>query len=150
MKMKRIILSAMLVFLLVGTIGCNTEDSINIEGHDWHLTFVLSSEDGKVVGCAPEHYEAHKDDVNIQEMDLDCIVSDGTYTIIDATSSTEYSGTYEIMEENKESIIYTLTSREKTGMAVTSITKGDDGSKTPTLIITMDGYDLNFQSEEIE
>lgn len=148
--MKRIILSAMLVFLLVGTTGCSTADPIKIEGHDWHLTFVLSSEDGKVLGCAPEHYEFHKEDEDIKEMDLDCVVSDGTYTIIDATNSTEYSGTYEIMEENKESIIYTLTSGEETGMAVTSITKGDDGSKTPTLIITMDGYDLNFQSEEIE
>ena len=35
------------------------------------------------------------------------------------------------------------------GMAVTSITKGDDGSRTPTLIISMGGYDLNFQSEEL-
>lgn len=54
------------------------------------------------------------------------------------------------MEENKDSVIYSLASEEGTGTAVTSITKGDDGSRTPTLIISMDGYDLNFQSEELE
>ena len=78
------------------------------------------------------------------------MVSDGKYTIVDVTNNTEYSGTYEIMEEDKESVIYTLTSEEGTGMAVTSITKGDDGSRTPTLILSIDGYDINFQSETLE
>jgi len=78
------------------------------------------------------------------------VVSDGKYTIVDVTNNTEYSGTYEIMEEDKESVIYTLTSEEGTGMAVTSITKGDDGSRTPTLILSIDGYDINFQSETLE
>lgn len=47
-------------------------------------------------------------------------------------------------------IIYTLASEDGTGMAVTSITKGDDGSRTPTLILSIDGYDINFQSETLE
>ena len=54
------------------------------------------------------------------------------------------------MDKEKESVIYTLTSEEGTGMAVTSITKGDDGSRTPTLILSFDGYDINFQSETLE
>ena len=51
---------------------------------------------------------------------------------------------------DKESVIYTLNSEDGTGMAVTSITKGDDGSRTPTLILSIDGYDINFQSETLE
>ena len=148
--MKKLIFTSLMMLMLVGMAGCSKEEVVKIEGYDWNLTFVLSSEDGKVVGCAPEHYEAHKDDVNIQEMDLDCVVLDGTYTIVDATNNAEYSGTYEIMEEDEESVIYTLTSENETGMAVTSITKDDDGNKTPTLIISMGGYDLNFQSDEIK
>ena len=89
-------------------------------------------------------------DENIKEMNLDCVVSDGEYTITDVTNNIEYGGTYKVMEENKDSVIYSLISEEGTGMAVTSITKGDDGSRTPTLIISMGGYDLNFQSEELE
>lgn len=142
--MKKLLLAGLMVFLLAGSTGCSKEEIVKIDEHDWNLTFVLSSEDGRVLGCAPEHYEAHKEDENIKEMNLDCVVSDGEYTITDVTNNNEYSGTYEVMEENKDSVIYSLTSEEGTGMAVTSITKGDGGSKTPTLIISMDGYDLNF------
>ena len=78
------------------------------------------------------------------------MASDGEYTIVDATNNTEYNGTYEIMEEDKESVVYMLTLEDGTGMAVTSITKGDDGSRTPTLILSIDGYDINFQSETLE
>lgn len=148
--MKKLLLAGLMVFLLASSTGCSKEETVKIDEHDWNLTFVLSSEDGRVLGCAPEHYEAHKEDENIKEMNLDCVVSDGKYTITDVTNNTEYSGTYKVMEENKDSVIYSLTSEEGTGIAVTSITKGDDGSRTPTLIISMDGYDLNFQSEELE
>lgn len=148
--MKKLLLVSLVILLLAGMTGCSNEETVKIEEYDWNLTFVLSSEDGRVLGCAPEHYEAHKEDKNIKEIDLDCVASNGKYTIVDATNDTEYTGTYEIMEEDKESVIYTLTSEEGTGMAVTSITKGDDGSKTPTLIISLDGYDINFQSETLE
>ena len=148
--MKKVLVIGLLICLLTGMTGCDKEEVVRIEDYDWNLTFVLSSEDGRVWGCAPEHYEAHKDDETIQVMNIDCIVSDGKYTIIDGTNDKEYSGTYEVLEEDKESGIYTLTGEDAAGMAVTSITKGDDGSKTPTLIVSMDGYDINFQSENIE
>lgn len=148
--MKKLLLIGLVILLLAGMTGCSKEETVKIEEHDWNLTFVLSSEDGRVLGCAPKHYEAHKEDESVKEIDLDCVVSDGKYTIVDVTNNTEYSGTYEIMEEDKESVIYTLTSEEGTGMAVTSITKGDDGSRTPTLILSIDGYDINFQSETLE
>ena len=148
--MKKLLLAGLLVVLLAGVAGCAKEETVKIEEYDWKLTFVLSSEDGKVLGCAPEHYEAHKEDESIKEIDLDCVVSDGKYTIVDAATNTEYNGIYEIMDKDKESVIYTLTSEEGTGMAVTSITKGDDGSRTPTLILSFDGYDINFQSETLE
>lgn len=148
--MKKLLLTSLTILLILGMVGCSKAETVKIEGHDWDLTFVLSSEDGRVLGCAPEHYEAHKEDENIKEMNIDCVIADGKYTIVDIINDTEYSGTYEIIEEDKESIIYTLTSEEGTGMAVTSITKGDDGSRTPTLVISLDGYDINFQSEELE
>lgn len=148
--MKKVLVIGLLICFLAGMTGCSKGEAVRIEDYDWNLTFVLVGEDGRVLGCAPEHYEAHKDDETIQVMDIDCIVSDGKYTIIDVINDKEYSGTYEVLEEDKESVIYTLTGEDVAGMAVTSITKGDDGSKTPTLIVSMDGYDINFQSENIE
>ena len=148
--MKKLLLTSLVILLLAGMTGCSKEETVKIEEHDWNLTFVLSSEDGRVLGCVPEHYEAHKEDESIKEIDLDCVASDGKYIIVDVTNNTEYNGTYEIMEEDKESVIYTLNSEDGTGMAVTSITKGDDGSRTPTLILSIDGYDINFQSETLE
>ncbi len=127
--MKKLLFTSLMVLILVGMTACSKGEAVKIEGYDWNLTFVLSSEDGKVVGCAPEHYEVHKDDAGIQEMDLDCVVSDGKYTIIDSVNNAEYNGSYEIMEENEESVIYMLTSEHETGMAVTSITKDDNEIK---------------------
>ena len=80
--MKNLLLAGFMVFLLVGSTGCSKEETVKIDEHDWNLTFVLSSEDGRVLGCAPEHYEAHKEDENIKEMNLDCVVSDGEYTLL--------------------------------------------------------------------
>ena len=68
--------------MLAGSTGCSKEEIVKIDGHDWNMPFVLSSEDGRVLGCASEHYEAHKEDENIKEMNLDCVVSDGEYTLL--------------------------------------------------------------------
>lgn len=74
--MKKVLVIGLLICLLTGMTGCDKEEVVRIEDYDWNLTFVLSSEDGRVLGCAPEHYEAHKDDETIQVMNIDCIVSD--------------------------------------------------------------------------
>lgn len=33
---------------------------------------------------------------------------------------------------------------------LTFVLSSEDGSRTPTLIISLDGYDINFQSETLE
>ena len=66
--MKKILLVGLMVLLLAGAIGCSKEKIVKIDDHDWNLTFVLSGEDGRVLGCAPEHYEAHKEDTNMRIM----------------------------------------------------------------------------------
>ena len=95
--MKKLLLTSLVILLLAGMTGCSKEETVKIEEYAWNLTFVLSSEDGRVLGCAPEHYEAHKEDESIKEIDLDCVVSDGKYTIVDATNNTEYNGTCLLM-----------------------------------------------------
>ncbi len=106
--------------------------------------FIQSSEDGSIIGCSSEAYELHKDIEDIIVADLVCTAKDGALTIKDTTNGTEYAGTYEVADESKDSVIYNVVIGEDTGTAVSSITKADDGSEAPTLIITVDEYSLTF------
>lgn len=51
--MKKLLLAGLMVFLLAGSTDCSKEETVKIDEHDWNLTFVLSSEDGRGLGCAP-------------------------------------------------------------------------------------------------
>ena len=91
-----------------------------------------------------------KDIDNLIVVDLSCdaqgaYYTEGAYfTITDKTNHNTYDFNYEIQEESSESMIYYVTSGSNTGLAVTSITKADDGTEIPTLIITIGKYTLNF------
>ncbi len=49
-----------------------------------------------------------------------------------------------IKHESKDSVIYNVVIGEDTGTAVSSVTKADDGSEAPTLIIMIDEYSPKF------
>lgn len=150
--MKKIcfILSAVLVLTLVLT-GCSS-DGVKIEGHQWKLTLVQSGEDGSIVACGSEHYDMHKEIENIIVVDLECSVKNGKFTIQDKTNNKTYEGTYKLSSTNPDGAIYELSTSTNDGMAVTANTEYTDhkGTKsyTPTLIITLGDYSLNFQSEK--
>ena len=131
------------LFLFLTLAGCSS-DIVKIEGYEWKLTLIQSNEDGSVVGCASEHYEMHKEIEGLVVIDLICSASDGEFSITDKTNDKSYNGTY-------KSTIYEIATAENAGNAVTAYTKYKDGfaatSKTPTLIITLGDYTLNFQTE---
>lgn len=143
-----------LSFILVLTLalaGCSS-DGVKIEGHQWKLTLVQSGEDGSIVACGSEHYEMHKEIEDIIVVDLECSVNYGKFTIQDKTNNKKYEGTYKLSSTNPDGAIYELKTAANRGMAVTANTEYTDhkGTKTytPTLIITLGDYSLNFQSEK--
>lgn len=148
--MKKIVPVIVCVALILALGGCGTE-AITIENHTWELTFIQSAENGTILGCASDYYEDHKDIDNLIVVDLSCdapgaYYTEGAYfTITDKTNHNTYDFNYEMQEGSSESMIYYVTSDSDTGMAVTSVTKIDDGTEIPTLIITIGGYTLNFQ-----
>lgn len=148
--MKKILSAIVCAVLILALGGCGSE-SVSIENHTWKLTFIQSSENGAILGCASDYYEDHKDIENLIVVDLSCDApgiryTEGAYfTITDKTNHNTYDFNYEIQEESSESMIYYVTSGSNTGLAVTSITKADDGTEIPTLIITIGEYTLNFQ-----
>ena len=148
--MKKMLPIIMIISLILALGGCSSK-AVTIENHTWELTFIQSTEDGAIIGCASDYYEDHKDIENLIVVDLSCdapgaYYTEGAYfTITDKTNHNSYDFNYEIKDESSETIIYDITSASNTGMAVTSITKTDDGTETPTLIITIGEYTLNFQ-----
>lgn len=148
--MKKVLSLIFATLLLVSLVGCSSE-AVKIEGYEWKLTLIQLNKDGSIIGCGTAHYEAHKEIENIIVVDLVCSAENGKFTITDKTNNTSYSGNYEIDYESGESTIYSITTTSNTGTAVSSITKSDYGfgktEKTPTLIITIGDYALNFQAK---
>ena len=144
--MKKALPLFLIVALLVGLAGCSSE-SVQIEGHDWVLTLIQSTDDGSVIGCASEHYEMHKEIDDIIVVDLTFSASDGVFTIKDKTNNTSYEGTYSVKDKGTDSTIYTITTASSSGTAVTSVTTSDSVQDTPTLIITIGEYTLSFQAD---
>lgn len=147
MKLKKVFAAMLSAVLLLALAACGSKKAWYIESYDWDLTLVQSNEDGSIIGCASEHYEAHKEIEGLIVADLVCSADGGNFTITDQTNNKSYHGNYEVSEESSKSTIYSITTKENTGTAVVSYTEHDDGTKTPTLIITIGGYSLNFQSE---
>lgn len=147
---KKISLFALVAVLVLSLVGCSSQ-TLKIEGHDWELTLIQSTEDGSIIGCASEHYEMHKDIENMIVVDLVCTAKDGSLTITDKTNNQSYEGTYTLADSTLESTMYNIVLGEENGTAVSSYTEYEEGAantkKTPTLIISIGNYALNFQSE---
>jgi hypothetical protein len=144
--MKKIISVIFVGMILLGLVGCGSKEAVTIEGYDWELTLIQTQEDGSIVGCATEYYEAHKEIEGLIVVDLTCSAENGSFTITDKTNEKAYTGTYTVNEKDVETIIYDVTTSSNEGMAVTSVTKDDNGGETPTLIIRFGDYALNFQA----
>ena len=114
----------------------------NIEDHAWQMTTVQSVEaDGQVIVHAPETVGVPDTSV---EVVLKCAAADGDLTLTDESNGNTYTGTYELTDTSQETRIYEIVVGDSEGMAVVSMTTYQDESRTPTLIISLDDYALNF------
>ena len=66
------------------------------------------------------------------------------FTLTDESNGSTYTGTYELTDTSQETRIYEIVVGDSEGMAVVSTTTYQDESRTPTLIISLDDYALNF------
>ena len=143
-KIASIFLSLLLLWVCF---GCHDKNPLPIENYKWEMTTIQSSEFNenpivynptvamdfnynRVQGCKP--------------MAMTCHASDGKIVIFDKTDNTIYNGTYTLTEKKSNSTIYEISFAQKTGTAVTSMKTYSDGTKTPTLIISLGLYTLNF------
>ena len=140
--MKR--LSVLLCLLLLLLTGCGNKDGTvpKIEDYSWQMSTAQSIEaEGQAVAYGPGNDSTLETAVEIL---LTCTAADGTITLTDEANGQTYSGTYKLTETDQQTSTYEVTVGETEGMAVVSMTTYHDDSQTPTFIISLGDYALNF------
>lgn len=123
--------------------GCFQSAVAPIDGYSWEMTTIQGNENGGVVACAPELLQQNE---GAQGLVLRCHAQDGVLTLTDSTNGQGYSGTYRMEQAAPEATTYQIAIGDAAGYAVTGMTTFLDGSQSPTFIINIGGYALNFEA----
>lgn len=140
--MKKIISIFLLTTMLILTLSACGTGKPEIEDYEWKMRTIMHTADGQVVyDAAAEESSTHPEAIII-EMTL--VANDGRILITDVTNSKVYEGTYTLSGMNPEGTDYHITIDERYGYAAVAMTAYGDGSKEPTLPITLEGYSMYF------
>ena len=149
--MKKFITIFLSVLLFVCLVGCGNTAKVPIENYDWNMATIQTMDNNGAfiaydpdIVIDPEYNYSH-----CTPMEMTCEANDGKITIFDKTNNKTYYGTYKITDNSPETTIYEIEINEKEGTAVASMTKYPDGTGMATLIISVDGYSLKFQTGNI-
>lgn len=136
-----------ILFVLIAAFltGCSSNDVPKPEDHTWVMSTVQSTaEDGQAVAYGPDGQSTLDSAVYI---DMECKAKDGILTLTDNTNNKTYTGGYEFFNQDPDATNYKVTIDGKEGIAVVAMTTYHDGTQTPTFIINLEDYVLNFFSE---
>ena len=124
--------------ICAGLSGCG-RSPLPIERMDWELTSVQHIDaPAGIWSVAAEETEAP----------LTCTLSDGKLQLSCPESGESWEGSYQAGNTDPRSTTtYEVSFGGKDGMMVSGLTTYLDGSQDGTLIITCDGYTLNFAAE---
>ena len=138
---KAFFLIILLVLLL--TSGCKSSPAIN--DFSWKMSTIASIENEQlnVIAVGDSNY-AHPE---AEVIDMTLIASDGKIILTDNTNSKTYEGTYFIDGKNLRSTSYKITIEGEDGYATVAMTTYLDGSKKPTLPISLGNYTIYFYSD---
>ncbi len=135
------------IFLLsvamICLMGCNSSQRVSIDAYYWRMTTVQGpeGENGAIIACPAAQADIYE---GAEILELTCEAKDGSLTLTDLTNNESYTGTYRAMQKSPRDILYEITMADETGHAVTALTTYFDGGESPTLIISLGGYDINF------
>ena len=138
-----------LILALITLLCCLTACGMGnpkIEDYEWRMRVVMSNDielaDSDEVVIAVERPDEIYPLAKIVELTL--LAKEGKLTITDATNSKIYEGTYKAFKKTPEGTDYEITIDGKNGYATVAMTKYYDGTKEPTLPITLDEYSIYF------
>lgn len=145
--MKKIFSFSLIISLILVCVGCGNNDTIKIDSTTWEMTTVQATESGSVIAYNESIPNSDGLYENADVSQITVQAENGVFKLNDVTSGASYNGTYKVIKTGYEAIVYTISIDGKDGNAVTGLTKYDDGSQIPTLIITVDDYTINFQAK---
>lgn len=135
----------LLALLLIVLTGCSNGNVIKMDEYTWLMTSVQSvEEEGQTIACGLGGSSVLDTAVQI---DLACKAENGVITLKDRTNNKTYTGSYKLTDIDSRSSVYEITLGSSNGMAVVAMTTFQDESQTPTCIINLGDYVLNFSSK---
>lgn len=148
MNAHKILVWALSTLLLFSFSGCgNISDApsaVSIDEYEWSFSTLQTGEDGAVIACSKQNKAAYKE---AAELEMDCAAKDGILTLNHLTNGTIFQGTYRQTGASGQTAMYEITFGEESGTAASSVTIYSDGSETPTLVLTVGHYSLQFFAE---
>lgn len=136
--MKKLFALILVIILLLP--GCGTPaPKYYIEGKDWQIVTVQSTQDGAVLAVGESLHESYPE---AEVIDLTCKAEGGRLTFTMADQS--WSASYALQKSDDNAAIYTVTIEDETGPAAVSVTTYQDGQAEQTLVLQLGGYSLYF------
>ena len=143
--MKKAISILLLMSIMIFALSACGVGKPKIEDYEWKMRTIMHAEDNQVIYDAVAEESTTHPEAKIIEMTL--VAKDGKIIITDVTNGKTYEGTYTISGRNPEGTDYHITIDGKSGYAGVAMTTYADGSKEPTLPISLDGYSMYFYAE---
>ena len=143
--MKKAISILLLMSIMIFALSACGVGKPKIEDYEWKMRTIMHAEDNQVIYDAVAEESTTHPEAKIIEMTL--IAKDCKITITDVTNGKTYEGTYIVSGRNPEGTDYHITIDGKSGYAGTAMTTYADGTREPTLPISLDGYSMYFYAE---
>ena len=141
-RIKRISSLFLALIILILTISACGSEKIRIENYEWKMRSVMHTENDQLrVDAVDENDNAHTE---AKIVDMTLTAKDGKIIITDATNNKTYEGAYNVSAKTPRSTDYHVTIDGISGYATVAMTTYADGTKEPTLPISIDGYSLYF------
>lgn len=139
--MKKVISVLLLIILIMmGFTACSSDEN-KIEDFEWELGKAMNIEKEGLMVALGEEDTAYPD---AEIVDVLLTANDGSIVIEDKTNGKTYEGAYEEMYVTDSNDDYKIIIKGKEGYVNVSRTIYQDGREVPTLILTIDGYDMYF------
>lgn len=124
--------------------SCSQAGNQFIDKYDWQMTSIQAGDDGSAIACAPELTDIHGE---AEPVRMTCQAKNGSLTITDSTHGISYTGQYSLQQENAREAVYTVSFEGAEGHGVTAMTTYHDGSQSPSFILSVDSYAINFEAQ---
>lgn len=144
-KLNKLGLLVISVLGLVFLVGCSSNNVPKIDEHTWELVTVQSREaEGQVIAYSSDNSDTFE---NAVEVNLECTAKNGEISLIDKMQDNTYSGSYDVLSTDRQSLIYKIIVDGTEGTGVSSMTTYSDENQTPTFIVSLGDYTLNFMAK---